>query len=177
MSFVHDDPDFDGLLQSSRHNRGLGVALVEKDYWVTHTLWALHAQGFDVWFKGGTSLLEGFGLIERFSEDLDLKLEPGAVAALRSVTNGRARAPRLRPSARVTSRRSPTFSSVPGAKVNLGNIVDTSFRSANLQVDYPGKHQVGAGLGAAALRAPRGRQCPRDAVRGARHDLVRARTP
>ena len=43
MSFVHDDPDFDGLLQIVANNRGLGVALVEKDYWVTHTLWALHA--------------------------------------------------------------------------------------------------------------------------------------
>lgn len=56
MSFVHDDPEFDQLLQMVASRRGLGVALVEKDYWVTHTLWALHAQGFDIWFKGGTSL-------------------------------------------------------------------------------------------------------------------------
>ena len=32
---------------------------------MTHTLWALYAQGFDVWFKGGTSLSKGLGLIER----------------------------------------------------------------------------------------------------------------
>lgn len=62
MSFVHDDTDFDALLQIVAEKRGLGVALVEKDYWVTHTLWALHAQGFDVWFKGATSLSKGFGL-------------------------------------------------------------------------------------------------------------------
>lgn len=31
----------------------------------------------EVWFKGGTSLSKGFGLIQRFSEDLDLKLEAG----------------------------------------------------------------------------------------------------
>lgn len=68
MSFVHDDPDFPDLLRIVAERRGLGVALVEKDYWVTHTLWALHAQGFEVWFKGGTSLSKGFGLIERFSE-------------------------------------------------------------------------------------------------------------
>jgi hypothetical protein len=49
---VHDHADFDALLQIVANNRGLGVALVEKDYWVTHTLWALHAQGFDVWFQG-----------------------------------------------------------------------------------------------------------------------------
>ncbi len=85
MTFVHDDADFDALLQIVAEKCGHGVALVEKDYWVTHTLWALHAQGFEVWFKGGTSLSKGFGLIERFSEDIDLKLEPGSVGALRSV--------------------------------------------------------------------------------------------
>ena len=87
MSFVHDDPEFDDLLQIVSRSRGLGAALVEKDYWVTHTLWALQAQGFEIWFKGGTSLSKGFGLIERFSEDLDLKLEPGIVSSLRAVTN------------------------------------------------------------------------------------------
>ena len=71
MSFVHEDADFDALLQIVAGARGIGVALVEKDYWVTHTLWALHEQGFEIWFKGGTSLSKGFGLIERFSEDLD----------------------------------------------------------------------------------------------------------
>ncbi|MFT4570738.1 MAG: hypothetical protein ACI8TX_002514 [Hyphomicrobiaceae bacterium] len=141
MSFVHDDPQFDGLLQIVANDRGLGVALVEKDYWVTHTLWALHAQGFDIWFKGGTSLSKGFGLIERFSEDLDLKLEPGEVTEIRSVTNWKSQG------TKATIERKSHFEAladrllVPGAKVNLGNIVDTSFRSANLQVDYPGKHR------------------------------------
>jgi hypothetical protein len=36
--------------------------------------------GLDVWFKGGTSLSKRFGLIERFSEDLDLKLDPGTAS-------------------------------------------------------------------------------------------------
>jgi hypothetical protein len=53
------------------------VSLIEKDYWVTHTLWALQNLGLEVWFKGGTSLSKGFGLIQRCSEDLDLKLEGG----------------------------------------------------------------------------------------------------
>jgi hypothetical protein len=40
MSFVHEDPDFDDLLQIRlRLSRGL----IEKDYWVPHMLWALHA--------------------------------------------------------------------------------------------------------------------------------------
>lgn len=141
MNLVHNDPDFDDLVQIVAGVRGISVALVEKDYWVTHTLWALHAQGFDVWFKGGTSLSKGFGLIERFSEHLDLKLEPGAVAALRSVTNWKSQG------TKATAERKAHFEviasqlSVPGARVSLGRVVDTSFRSVNLQVDYPGKHQ------------------------------------
>jgi predicted nucleotidyltransferase component of viral defense system len=42
-------------------------------------LWALHTQGLEVWFKGGTSLSKGVGLIERFSEDIDLKRETAIV--------------------------------------------------------------------------------------------------
>ncbi|MCK8499892.1 MULTISPECIES: hypothetical protein [Myxococcus] len=51
MNFIHDDSDFDDLLRIVAKDRGLSVALVEKDYWVTHTLWALHATGFQVWFS------------------------------------------------------------------------------------------------------------------------------
>jgi predicted nucleotidyltransferase component of viral defense system len=80
LSFVHDDPEFDDLLRIVAEGRGLAVGLVEKDYWVTHVLWSLHELRLEVWFKGGTSLSKGFGLIERFSEDLDLKLEPGSAA-------------------------------------------------------------------------------------------------
>jgi len=53
------------------------IALVEKDYWVTHTLWAIAEQGFEVWFKGGTSLSKGYDLIERFSEDIDVQVASG----------------------------------------------------------------------------------------------------
>jgi len=142
MSFVHDDAEFKALLQIVAEKRGLGVALVEKDYWVAHTLWALHAQGFDVWFKGGTSLSKGFGLIERFSEDLDLKLEPGTVAALRSVTNWKSEGTKATAERKAHFETLVALLSVPGAKVKHGNIVDASFRSANLQVEYPGKHQA-----------------------------------
>lgn len=51
--------------------------VVEKDFWVS---WVLHKIFSDatlstsLCFKGGTSLSKGFGLIERFSEDIDLIL-------------------------------------------------------------------------------------------------------
>jgi hypothetical protein len=87
ITFVHDDAEFEDLLRIVAGARRLSLGLVEEDHWVTHTLWALHPQGFDIWFKGGTSLSKGFGLIERFSEDLDLKVKPGRVAGVPALTN------------------------------------------------------------------------------------------
>lgn len=56
--------------------RGLSPAVVEKDLWVCWTLARLHEipdmPAFT--FKGGTSLSKVHGLIERFSEDIDLVL-------------------------------------------------------------------------------------------------------
>jgi len=85
MSFVHEDSQFEQLLAIVARDTGIAEALIEKDYWVTHTLWALHETGLDIWFKGGTSLSKGFGLIQRFSEDLDLMIQPGAVTSLPNV--------------------------------------------------------------------------------------------
>lgn len=82
MSFVHDDPDWGEILALVADTTDREISMVEKDYWVTHTLWALHEQGFDPWFEGGTSLSKGFDLIERFSEDLDLRLDAGRVSGL-----------------------------------------------------------------------------------------------
>lgn len=49
---------------------------VEKDFWVCWTLDALFNGPLDrgprLLFKGGTSLSKGFGLISRFSEDIDV---------------------------------------------------------------------------------------------------------
>ena len=87
VSFVHDAPELDNLLCIVACETRIAPGLVEKDYWGTHTLWALHHAGIDVWFKGGTSLSKGFGLIERFSEDLDLKLMPGSVSSLPLVSS------------------------------------------------------------------------------------------
>jgi len=55
---------------------GTAVQNVEKDFWVCWTLDALF-NGLDVGgprllFKGGTSLSKAFGLISRFSEDIDI---------------------------------------------------------------------------------------------------------
>lgn len=47
---------------------------VEKDYWVTYTLFTIFNNeiGKETVFKGGTALSKCYNMIERFSEDIDL---------------------------------------------------------------------------------------------------------
>ena len=51
---------------------------MEKDWWVTAILEAVYAldYGSKIQFKGGTSLSKCWTLISRFSEDLDLAIDP-----------------------------------------------------------------------------------------------------
>jgi hypothetical protein len=63
---------------------------------------------------GGTSLSKGFGLIERFSEDLDLKIEPGTVTALPPVSNWKS------DGAKATAERRAFFGALSGAFVAPG---------------------------------------------------------
>ena len=62
--------------------RQCSPVMVEKDFWVSWLLRELFAdaQGSLV-FKGGTSLSKVFGVIDRFSEDIDLCLTPALVGA------------------------------------------------------------------------------------------------
>jgi hypothetical protein len=143
VNFVHEDADFGALVQIVAGERRLSPGLVEKDYWVTHTLWALKSAGFEIWFKGGTSLSKGFRLIQRFSEDLDVKIEPGMVAALSRVSNWKSE------STKATSARRKYFESlarllaIPAAQVALDSDgLDKAWRGANLRVTYPGKHMA-----------------------------------
>jgi len=58
--------------------RGLSPVILEKDFWVCWLLGVLYESEFsdNLVFKGGTSLSKVFGVIERFSEDIDLSLAP-----------------------------------------------------------------------------------------------------
>jgi hypothetical protein len=75
-SFLHDLPDFRDLILVVADQKGIDPSLVEKDYWIMHCLWGLQTQGFQFELKGGTSLSKGFGIIHRFSEDIDIRIEP-----------------------------------------------------------------------------------------------------
>jgi predicted nucleotidyltransferase component of viral defense system len=74
--FLHDLPDFKQLIAAVSDKKGIAPTLVEKDYWIMHCLWGLQAQGYRFELKGGTSLSKGYGVIHRFSEDIDIRIEP-----------------------------------------------------------------------------------------------------
>ena len=64
-----------GLFATTAIRLGTTPQNVEKDFWVCWTLDALFNGLTDrprLLFKGGTSLSKGFGLINRFSEDIDV---------------------------------------------------------------------------------------------------------
>lgn len=64
------------LEKTEESHPGVGQAAIEKDWWVSVTLKALFQTDCakSLIFRGGTSLSKGWGLIERFSEDIDLAI-------------------------------------------------------------------------------------------------------
>jgi hypothetical protein len=75
--YLFEHPDFEDLLNQTARAIGMPFSFVEKDYWVTYVLFRLRGDGVDDFvFKGGTSLTKGWGLLERFSEDIDLLFTP-----------------------------------------------------------------------------------------------------
>lgn len=74
--FLHNHPEFSDLIRIVGEQMGIDPALVEKDYWIMHCLYGLQTMGFQFELKGGTSLSKGLGLIHRFSEDIDIRIEP-----------------------------------------------------------------------------------------------------
>lgn len=65
------------FFEEAAARRGVVAPIIEKDFWVVwilHVLFSLPERDSFV-FKGGTSLSKAFGLIERFSEDIDLVID------------------------------------------------------------------------------------------------------
>lgn len=66
---------FEGAIVAAAEHFGISEIYIEKDYWVTFALKQIftskEAKDIAV-FKGGTSLSKCFGIIERFSEDIDI---------------------------------------------------------------------------------------------------------
>jgi hypothetical protein len=74
--YLHDHPQFPDLIRIVADTKGIDPALVEKDSWIMHCLHGLQQLGFIFQLKGGTSLSKGHQAINRFSEDIDILIEP-----------------------------------------------------------------------------------------------------
>jgi hypothetical protein len=74
--YLHNHTQFSELLRIVALTNGIDPALVEKDYWIMHCLYGLQKLDFQFELKGGTSLSKGFQIIDRFSEDIDIRIEP-----------------------------------------------------------------------------------------------------
>lgn len=81
---LRDSPfEFRALRDATAERLGTDARAIEKDYWATEVLRSASAEvgcssqvsvgpAYTVVFKGGTSLSKAYGLIRRFSEDVDL---------------------------------------------------------------------------------------------------------
>jgi len=132
--FLHARRDFGQLLSLIADERRIDPVLVEKDYWLMHCLWGLQAQGLRFELKGGTSLSKGFGIIHRFSEDIDIRIEPPATLDVKTGRNHDK-------AAHVESRRSfydwlATEVRIPGivAAERDTNLDDGKLRSAGIRL-------------------------------------------
>src|SRR5262249_27534516 len=79
LAFLRLSPDERKLyIDEAAARRGLSPIILEKDFWVCWLLDMLFESSFRdaIVFKGGTSLSKVFGVIDRFSEDIDLSLAP-----------------------------------------------------------------------------------------------------
>ena len=74
MKLHQDKKLFRQAVQFTSDQMQIPAIYVEKDYWVTYALFNIFNDkiGGDTVFKGGTALSKCFGIIQRFSEDIDL---------------------------------------------------------------------------------------------------------
>lgn len=78
MPRFRDSGEFEPTINAAAEQLGISPTAIEKDYWVTQVLRTLGRDfAEDFVFKGGTSLSKGYGILERFSDDLDVLVLPG----------------------------------------------------------------------------------------------------
>ena len=76
MNLHGNTQDFLFAIEKTSESLKIREAFIEKDYWITYLLRKLATSDFknELAFKGGTSLAKAFGIVKRFSEDIDLTL-------------------------------------------------------------------------------------------------------
>jgi len=85
--FLHEQKDFERFIRTVSKELNIKSFLIEKDYWIMHCLYCMKKQGLSFQMKGGTSLSKGFGIIHRFSEDIDIHIDPPKELAINENPN------------------------------------------------------------------------------------------
>lgn len=74
---LHEHSDFAAFVTAAAAEHDLAEAFVEKDDWITEILRVIaNTLPGRAIFKGRTSRSKGWGLLDRFSEDIDLFVDP-----------------------------------------------------------------------------------------------------
>jgi hypothetical protein len=149
--FLHEHADFKDLLAiTARENQINDPYLVEKDYWIMHCLWGLNELGFIYHLKGGTSLSKGYQCVHRFSEDIDLRIEPDEKCGFEVYSGKNQDKPK-----HIESRKKYfdwILSALVGKINGLTDVVrdktfdDTDFRSGGIRLHYKSHFQTATGL-------------------------------
>lgn len=87
---LHQHPEiFNSAVKETSDSLNIRDFFIEKDYWITLVLKRLSESEYvdSVVFKGGTSLSKAFGLIDRFSEDIDLAVVNNLVSSGNQIKN------------------------------------------------------------------------------------------
>ncbi len=135
--YLHNHEDFADLLRIVGEEMQIAPVLVEKDYWIMQCLYGLQQLGLDFQLKGGTSLSKGYGLINRFSEDIDIQINPPEGTVVHTGAN-------QNKAAHIESRRQYYDSLAATIKVDgIVEVVrdaafdDERYRSAGIRLIYP----------------------------------------
>ncbi len=101
---------------------------IEKDAWVTLVLRMLFGSELNqhIVFKGGTSLSKVYGLIERFSEDIDLAIGRDYLGYDGDLTKGELRKLRRR-SHEFSLKEMPGILTKQFEEIPIGSLIDTVF--------------------------------------------------
>ena len=147
VDYLHNHPQFADLIRIVAAEKGVDPALVEKDYWIMHCLYGLQKLGLTFQLKGGTSLSKGHKVIDRFSEDIDILIEPPADQDVKI-------GPNHNKPAHIESRRR-FYNWLANVKIRIDGIErverDTAFdndrlTSAGIRLFYPTHVEAMAGL-------------------------------
>lgn len=144
--FLHELDDFDDLIGVVSREKSILPQLVEKDYWIMHSLYGLQQQGFDFELKGGTSLSKGYRIIHRFSEDIDLRIEPPVAMEVKTGKN-HTKPAHIQSRSRFFDYLAETIKINGIKEVSRDHAFDNAtYMSAGIRLVYPGRFSLLKGL-------------------------------